>query len=122
MSAAASHMMDAPGRLWVRADVTLAGRGIGKGPVRQRLGGRGEYRWSHTAYPRASADSTGRASGVKQPMMLLAVVPGHERESVKVPFPAERGGEVLHKALVGWYLGRFAGPLMLPNNCSLVAM
>src|SRR5215472_10409262 len=38
--------------------------------------GAGEYQWSHTAYPRASADSTGSASGVKQPMMLLTVVPG----------------------------------------------
>ena len=35
-----------------------------------------ENHWSQTAYPVASADSTGRASGVKQPMMSLAVVPG----------------------------------------------
>src|SRR3954452_6866265 len=31
---------------------------------------------SHTAYPRARADSTGSACGVKQPMMSPAVVPG----------------------------------------------
>src|SRR5216683_6615074 len=32
--------------------------------------------WSQTAYPFASAESTGRASGVKQPMMSEATVPG----------------------------------------------
>ena len=35
-----------------------------------------ENHWSQTAYPVARADSTGSASGVKQPMMSLAVVPG----------------------------------------------
>ena len=33
------------------------------------------YQWSHTAKPLASAESTGSASGVKQPMMSCGCVP-----------------------------------------------
>ena len=48
--------------------------------VNARLGmvsvGTEANQWSHTAYPVASADSTGSAAGVKQPMISLAVVPG----------------------------------------------
>src|SRR5579875_1582102 len=48
--------------------------------VKARFGmvsvGTEEYQWSQTAYPWASADRTGSASGVKQPMMSFAVVPG----------------------------------------------
>src|SRR3984957_840717 len=48
--------------------------------VNARLGmvsvGTDANQWSHTAYPVASADSTGSAAGVKQPMIMLSVVPG----------------------------------------------
>ena len=50
--------------------------------------------WSQTANPRASADSTGSASGVKQPMIESAVVPVSMEKPLVVRLPAERVGEV----------------------------
>jgi len=61
-------------------DLLLEGRRLLPAQAKARLGrvsvGSEQCKWSHTAKPRAKPDSTGSISGVKQPMMSLATVPG----------------------------------------------
>src|SRR5580658_9688961 len=81
-----------------------------------------EYQWSQTAYPLASADSTGSASGAKQPMMSLAVVPGTiDQPPSRVCQPRVYAKFVTKPSLAGTVPG-LAGPLLAPNSWELVAM
>src|SRR5690349_24810865 len=91
--------------------------------AKARLGsvsvGTDAYQWSHTAYDRASAESTGSIWGVNMPMMFCGTVPGSTcHDGSLACHPSVYSLSVRNPPLVATGL---AGAVVVPNSCEFVA-